>query len=88
MKLFITFKPFKASALYHVQTSQYICITNQLSDLYMIGKWLQMSKEKLTIRDCNYHKISLKISAKQKVKVEIRLIKFFALASLTKSSYI
>ena len=54
----------------------------------MIGKWLQISKEKLTIRDCNYHKISLKISAKQEVKVEIRLIKFFALVPLTKSSYI
>ena len=88
MKLFITFKPFKASVLYHVQTSQQICITNQLSDLYMIGKWLQMNKEKLTIRDCNCHKISLKLSARQEVKVEVRLIKFFALASLTKSSYI
>ena len=75
MKLFITFKPFKASVLYHVQTSQQICITNQLSDLYMIGKWLQMSKEKLTIRDYNYPKISLKISEKQEVQIGIRLIK-------------
>ena len=45
----------------------------------MIGKWLQVSKEKLTIRDCNYHKISLKISEKQKVKIEISLIKFLLL---------
>ena len=54
----------------------------------MIEKWLQMSKEKSTILDCNYHKIYLKISEKQEVKIEIRLIKFFALSSLTKSSYI
>ena len=35
-----------------------------------------------------YHKISPKISETQEVKIEIRLIKFFAFASLTKSSYI
>ena len=36
----------------------------------------------------NAIKISLKISEKQEGKIEIRLIKFFALASLTKSSYL
>ena len=41
----------------------------------MIGKWRQMSKEKLTIRDYNYPKISLKISEKQEVQIGIRLIK-------------
>ena len=45
----------------------------------MIGKWLQISKEKLTIRDCNYHKIYLKISEKQKVKIEISLKKILLL---------